>query len=172
MIATSRPGPRMNAREKLRRDNQIVVARMRGMSWSTIASTFDLSERQCQAILADYRESHPRLRERDPIEILDEILDRYEAAQEELALVSATTKHDGTRVGAIRTRLDTMTAQANLLTAVGVLPRDAGVLRNHIDARLISRELIAILERYDVPDEACDDIIEALDFRKNGASAS
>ena len=49
------------------------------------------------------------------------MLDRYEAAQEELAIVSATTTHDATRVGAIRTRLDALASQANLLMMVGVL---------------------------------------------------
>jgi hypothetical protein len=89
----SKPGPRMNAREKIGRDNEIVAARMRGLSWATIAAKYELSERQCQQILADFRASHPRLRERDPIEIVDDMLERYEAAQEELALVSATTRY-------------------------------------------------------------------------------
>jgi hypothetical protein len=133
----------MNSREKTSRDNQIVAAHMRGLSWATIAATYELSERGCQTILADYRASHPRLRERDPIELLDDMLDRYEAAQEELALVSATTKHDATRVGAIRTRLDALAAQTNLLMLVGVLPRDLGVLRHDIDARAIASELVA-----------------------------
>ena len=116
---SSKPGPRISAREKTSRDNQIVAAGMRGMSWATIAATFELSQRQCQTILQDYRASQPRLRERDPIEIVDDMIDRYEAAQEELAQVSATTKHDATRVGAIRTRLDALAAQANLLMIVG-----------------------------------------------------
>jgi hypothetical protein len=62
------------------------------------------------------------------LSFLDDMLDHYQGAQEELALVSATTKHDATRVGAIRTRLDALAAQANLLMLVGVLPRDLGVL--------------------------------------------
>jgi hypothetical protein len=160
----------MNSREKLRRDDQIVTARMRGLSWSTIAATYDLSERQCQEILTDYRESHPRLRERDPIDILDDMLDRYDAAQEELALVSATTRHDATRVGAIRTRLDALAAQANLLMAVGVLPRNLGVLRDDIDAREIARALVGVIERYDIPHEAQQDVLDLLDFRTNGAT--
>jgi hypothetical protein len=58
--ASPKPGPRMNAREKTNRDNQIVAARMRGQSWTTIAANYGLSERQCQNVLADYRASHPR----------------------------------------------------------------------------------------------------------------
>jgi hypothetical protein len=88
----------MNSRQKVDRDNQIVRARMRGLSWATIAATCELSERQCQTILADYRASHPRLRERDPLELLDDMLVHYQGAQEELAEISATSKHDATRV--------------------------------------------------------------------------
>jgi hypothetical protein len=102
----------MNARQKIDRDNQIVAARMRGQSWTTIAANYGLSERQYQQVLADYRASHPRLRERDPLELLDDMLDHYQGAQEELAEISATSKHDATRVGAIRTRLEALAAQA------------------------------------------------------------
>ena len=124
-LASSKPGPRMNSRDKTNRDNEIVAARVRGQSWTTIAANYGLSERQCQTILQDYRASHPRLRQRDPIEIVDDMLDYYQGAQEELAEIAATSKHDATRVDAIRTRLDALAAQASLLRAVGVLPRDS-----------------------------------------------
>jgi hypothetical protein len=160
----------MNSRQKTIRDNQIVGARMRGLSWATIAATYELSERQCQAILADYRASQPRLRERDPVEIVDDMLDRYEAAQEELALVSATTKHDATRVGAIRTRLDALAAQANILMMVGVLPRDLGVLRNEIDARAIARDIATVMSRFNVSEDAQRAMVDALRGGRNGAA--
>ena len=166
--ASSKPGPRMNAREKTNRDNEIVAARMRGLSWATIAGSFGLTERQCQNILADYRASHPRLRERDPIEIVEDMIDRYEAAQEELALVSATTKHDATRVGAIRTRLAALAEQANLLMLVGVLPRDLGVLRAEIDAQAMAQQAMDVLDRFGVPMEGRRALIAALSPRKNG----
>ena len=166
--ASPKPGPRMNAREKTNRDNDIVAARMRGLSWTTIAGSFGLTERQCQNILADYRASHPRLRERDPIEIVDDMIDRYEAAQEELALVSATTKHDATRVGAIRTRLAALAEQANLLMMVGVLPRDLGVLRAEIDAQAMAEQAMDVLDRFGVSLDARRALIAALSPRKNG----
>lgn len=167
--AASKPGPRMNAREKIARDNQIVASRMRGLSWATIAAKHGLSERQCQTILEDYRASHPRLRERDPIEILDDMLDAYAAAQEDLAIVAATTKHDATKVGAIRTRLDALAAQTNLLMLVGVLPRDLGVLRHDIDLHAMALEIVAVLNEFGVPIEARRALLEAIRTRKNGA---
>ena len=89
-----------------------------------------------------------------PIEIVDDMLDRYDAAQEELALVSANTKHDATRVGAIRTRLDALAAQANLLMLVGVLPRDFRQLRHEADVRELARETLDVFDAFDVPVEA------------------
>ena len=166
--AVSRSKTTISSASWTRRDNAIVAERRRGMSWATIAATYQLSERQCQTILEDYRASQPRLRERDPIELVDDMLDRYEAAQEELALVSATTKHDATRVGAIRTRLDALNAQANLLMMVGVLPRDLGVLRHDIDARAIARELVAVLARFDIPGDAQRALLDTLTTRRNG----
>ena len=158
----------MNAREKTNRDNEIVAARMRGQSWTTIAANYGLSERQCQNVLADYRASHPRLRERDPIEILDDMLDHYQGAQEELAEISATSKHDATRVGAIRTRLEALAAQASLLRAVGVLPRDLGVLRADIDVQAMAGQANDVLDRFGVSTEARRALLAALSPRNNG----
>jgi hypothetical protein len=158
----------MNAREKTNRDNEIVAARMRGLSWAAIAARYELSERQCQQILEDYRASHPRLRERDPIEILDDMLDAYAAAQEDLAIVAATTKHRATKVGAIRTRLDALGEQTRLLMMIGVLPRDLGVLRHDIDLHAMARKMVAVLTKFEVPIEAQRALLEALSTRKNG----
>lgn len=152
----------MNAREKTARDNQIVAARMRGLSWATIAANYELSERQCQTILADYRASHPRLRERNPIEIVDDMLDIYQGAQEELAEISATTTHAATRVGAIRTRLDAQAAQINLLMLVGVLPRDLGQLRLDLDVHELARKTLAVFDAFDVPVEAKRELLLVL----------
>ena len=166
----SKPGPRMNAREKIGRDNEIVAGRMRGLSWPTIAARYELTERQCQHVLADFRASHPRLRERDPIEIVDDMLERYEAAQEELALVSATTNHDATRVGAIRTRLAALEAQANLLMLVGVLPRDLGQLRHDLDVQQLATNILAVFAEYNVPIEVKQALLRVL--KRNGHSSS
>ena len=152
----------MNAREKTNRDNEIVGARMRGQSWTTIAANYGLSERQCQQILEDYRASHPRLRQRDPLELLDDMLDQYQGAQEELAEISATTRHDATRVGAIRTRLQALEAQANLLMLVGVLPRNLGHFRFDLDVQELCRKTLAVFDAHGVPIETKRALVLAL----------
>jgi hypothetical protein len=146
----------------VRRDEEIVLARMRGRSWRGIAAEHGLSERQCQAIMREYRESHPTIRGRDPMELLDEMLERWEGAQDQLAEIAATSKHDATRVGAIRTSLDAMRAQADLLVAVGVLPRDLGAFQREVDARQAVRTILGVFERHAVSIEAQDEIRAAL----------
>jgi hypothetical protein len=162
---------RLAARDKVARDDAIVCARMRGRSWAAIASEHELSQRQCQQILADYRASHPRLRERDPLELLDEMLDLYQGAQEELAEVAATSTHAATRVGAIRTRLDALQAQANLLTLVGVLPRDVGQFRLDLDVRELADKTLAVFNEYGVPIEAKRALLLALKGGNGRAAA-
>ena len=157
-----KPTHRLTARAKVARDDAIVCARMRGRSWAAIANAHDLSERQCQEIMRAYRESHPLMRSRDPLELLDELLDRYQGAQEELAEISATTKHDATRVGAIRTRLDALEAQANLLMLVGVLPRDLGRFRFDLDVQELCRKTLAVFDEHGVPIEAKRALVLAL----------
>ena len=97
---------------------------------------------------------------------MDELLDGYQGAQEELAEISATSNHDATRVGAIRTRLDALAAQTNLLMLVGVLPRDLGQLRHDLDVQELARQTIAVFDRHGVPIEAKRELLLVL--RANG----
>jgi hypothetical protein len=146
----------------VRRDDEIVMARMRGRSWRGIATEHGLSERQCQAIMREHRESNPTIRGRDPMELLDEMLERWEGAQDQLAEIAATSKHDATRVGAIRTSLDAMRAQAELLAAVGVLPRDMGTIKRGLDVPRAVTTIFDIFDRHAVPIEAQREIRAAL----------
>ena len=87
---------------------------------------------------------------------------QYQGAQEELAEISATTKHDATRVGAIRTRLDALEAQTNLLMLVGVLPRNLGVFRFDRDVEELCRKTLAVFDEHGVPIEAKRALLLAL----------
>jgi hypothetical protein len=73
-----------------------------------------------QTILADYRASHQRLRERDPIEILDTMLERMEAAVEELAPRTRRPGPNGTGT----TSSDTESQRRSLAERFGLLAED------------------------------------------------
>jgi hypothetical protein len=76
--------------------------------------------------------------------------------------ISATSKHDATRVGAIRTRLDALAAQTNLLMLVGVLPRNLGQLRHDVDVQELARQTLAVFDRHGVPIEAKRELLLVL----------
>ena len=53
--ASPKPGPRMNAREKTNRDNQIVAARMRGLSGRRSRRRMGSPSGNARASLEDFR---------------------------------------------------------------------------------------------------------------------
>ena len=91
--------------ERAVRNSDVVRARARGLGWEEIASRFDLSERQCRRILADYRESRPSPHEIDPIETIQMAMEHYDAAIEDFALLAEQTTNDAVRLSG-RSRAD------------------------------------------------------------------
>lgn len=148
--------------KRAKRNMEIVAARIRGLSWSTIASTYGLSERQCKQILTDYRATNPSLRKSDPLDILDGVLEGLQGAIEELAMISATTQSDRTRVAAITAKVTIHDQIVKTLQTIGVLPNDLGVLRLEVDARVMAERVIRVIDKYELPAEVTDAMIEAL----------
>ena len=52
--------------------------------------------------------------------------------------------------------------------AIGVLPRDLGVLRLDIDVQAMAREMVAVLDRFAVPIEVRRALLDAIRTHKNG----
>ena len=122
--------------------------------------------------MAEYRNSNPSLRHRDPIDVLDEMLERYEGAQDALASIASSTAHAATRVGAIRTSLDALRMQTDLLIAVGVLPRDLGALGVQQDTRRTVEGILDVLDRHQVEPSVERDMLAAIDGRDADAIRS
>jgi hypothetical protein len=179
-IRGSRNDGGMTSEKLAQRNNEIVAAKLRGLSWPVVADTFGISVRQGQQIMRQYRESNPSLREHDPVEIVDNILDGYQGTIEELALISANSRNDSVRVGAINAKMAAMTKTVELLQAVGVLPHDLGELRVVMDGKMVAESLVEVLNdfrnRRAIPGEAIDElevaIIEALEGRQRALPAS
>ena len=139
--------------ERTARNCEIITARIRGLSWATIARTYGLSERQCQQILRDYRGTNPTLRHHDPLDIIDGVIEGLQGAIEELALISATTRSDSVRVSAINAKLNVHAQIVKTLQTIGVLPNDLGVLRFEVDARIMAERVIGVIDQYNLPAE-------------------
>jgi hypothetical protein len=152
---------RLTAREKVERDDLIVEARLRGRSWPQIAAEFDITPRQCQAILADWRKRNPSPRHKDALDLLDELLEDLQGVHEELAEIAATTTHDGTRLGAVRSRMDVIRHKADVLAMVGVMP-DLRTLRAEINARQMAARIMSVLDENNVDDTVVEAMYDAL----------
>jgi hypothetical protein len=155
----------LTTRERAARDLRVVQDRARGMSWTRIADRHEISDRQARRIVAEYRQSRPALHEHDPVEVVEETLEAYEAAIDELAILAETTDHDSTRLGAIKARLDAQQERVELLTRIGVLPRDLGQAGVEIDLREIAARLDAVLSSPGVSPALREGVITALDPR-------
>jgi hypothetical protein len=102
----------------------------------------------------------PRLR--DPVEVVDQMLERYESFGERLIGIADTATNDSARVGAIKAAMEAMKAQAELMQAIGVLPRSLGQMAVEIDLRRVARAAIDVLDRNGVPVEVQRELVQAV----------
>lgn len=152
----------MNASQQAHRNAEIVSARLRNLPWASIANMYDLSERRCKQVFDEYRRENPTLRHHKPVEVVDWLLDGYEGCLEELAIVSNTTAHDSSRVGAINGRMTALRQIAELLQAIGVLPHDLGQLRLQVDADVTIQRVVGVLRDFHASPEMMEAMVTAL----------
>jgi hypothetical protein len=155
----------VTAQERVQRNAKVFNARARGWSWPTIAARFNLSTRQCRRVVAEYREATGSLADLDASEIARDTLDAYDAAIEELALLADNTTHDGTKLGAIRARLDAVTSKWELMRAIGVLPANLEQLWPEWDAHRVARTILRVLDNHQVSPEVQQEITKAVEQR-------
>jgi hypothetical protein len=156
------PPPPRNTAERQARNDQIIELVARGVSKARVARVVNVTRQTVYDVLEEHRQTGPRLRQHKPLEIVDQMLEGYQADLEELAAVSSATTNESVRVGAIRSRMDARDRIVALLQATGVLPHDLGKLRIDIDVRYISQQLLVILDKYDVPVAAKKELAELL----------
>lgn len=145
------------------RNAEIVSARMRGLSYDQLEVTYHLSRRRLEQIVSEYRAVNPTLRNQDPIDVADELIEGYKADIEELVIIGATTNQDQVRVGAINSRMAARQRIAELLQALGVLPKDLGQLHIAIDVRQVAVKVVAVLKEHEVGEEVQDALLAALE---------
>jgi hypothetical protein len=92
-------------------------------------------------------------------------LDAFDAAIEDLALLAESTAHDGTKLGAIRARLDAVTSRWELMRAVGVLRANLEQLWLEFDAQRVARRILGVLDNHQIPREVQEEIAQAVEQR-------
>lgn len=152
----------MNTTERKARNDQIVLLKARGMTYDSIASTLEIHRDTAIEVVKEFRASQPKLRHQDPLEIIEDILEGYQADLSELAMVSSATKNEAVRVGAINARMGARDRIVALLQATGILPRELGRLRVELDVRFIAEQVIVIMEKYGLPEEGMDELLKLM----------
>jgi hypothetical protein len=150
----------MTGWERVRRDAEIVAERSRGRSWSSISTTAGVSARHCRRVVAEYRESGVELEHLEPLDVVQTMYRRYEAAISELEEISETAKNESARVGAVKARVEVIRTECDLLQNVGILPPNLGLVRNERDLRSIVAEIVMLFDKYGVPLEAQKELLE------------
>lgn len=160
-----------DAAERAIRNDQIVAMKARGMSYEQIAAVVSLSRQQVMNIMSAWRETQPKLRTQNPLVIIDEMLEGYQADLNELATVAQATKNDSVKVGAVNARMAARDRIIALLQTTGVLPHDLGKLRVEIDIVYISKQLVTVLNKYDVSAAARAELLALLEVGEHETAA-
>jgi hypothetical protein len=96
---------------------------------------------------------------------------QLETLGEEAALLTATTSHEGVKLGSIRLRGNLVEQKLELLVFAGLLQR--ATVAYELDARATSEKVVDVLSRNEVPTRVLDEMREALaPWRANGAKAA
>lgn len=156
----------LSAEERVKRNLKIAADRAAGVSAPELALEWGISTRAIHEIAAKYRKLNPTLRNHDPVQIVDEMLEGYAADLSSLVKIqekAMTDKHYNAAIGAVNSKTAIRGRMAELLQAINALPHDLGMLRVVMDGRVLSERLLAVLARHGLDtDEVLTDLAELL----------
>lgn len=152
----------MTARDRADRIDAIVASRIRGIGWARIAAEHKITERHARRLYTERRAEARARPAPDPVALVQELLDGYDAAIEDLALLARDAPNDAVRLGAINSRVKAVTARTELLMVVGALPEDLGDIRLTLDADLFTERVFGVLKRAGLPQAVWDELEEVL----------
>jgi hypothetical protein len=154
---------RLTAKAKVRRDFEIVADRARGISWPTIAATYELSETQVRNIYRAARASDvAEADEPRAIETIDEVLLQYESVIEDCATLYASSNNDSVRLGAVKARQAAIGSKLETLQALGILPR-LSTVHFAADAQKVVDSVSAVMEKHGAGEQVENELVTALE---------
>jgi len=135
--------------ELVERDLLIWRAHLNCVDDFDLGASFDLSPAHVRKIIARQRRENLRLSQRDPVEVVEELSDKIDAAISELS--QAGGKETGSvRITAIMGRINSLIQKGKWLQSAGLLPQEASELRVHMTASNMAQNILTVLEERDL----------------------
>jgi acetolactate synthase small subunit len=152
----------LTAAERVQRHAEIAEAVLRGLAVKQVARTYNVSERHVYRVMADYRSSQPKLRDINPVQVVEDRLMMLQAAAEEYALIAQTTTNETLRVNAITKRLDAYQQATELMQAAGVMPNNLGTINVAIDVKRVAQRIVNAVEEFGLGEEQTNKLLEVI----------
>ncbi len=152
----------MSKRQREARDARVYADRRRGVSWAAIEERHGVSARQGLRIVDRMADRRPLI-EVDPDEAVRELLEHFEQAIEDLAMLVDST-NDAVRVAAITRRVEIVERRVLTLRELGLIPADWRRWRHGLEARELYGRLVGVLSRHpDVPASVVAELAAVID---------
>ena len=153
----------VTTRERIARNDAVVAARARGLTWRSIAERFHLEERQCRRIVDEYRSDRPLPYGSDPMTVIRETLRpttplrRRPRCWQRTPDMPARGLAPSARGWTSRGR--SWSCCSSPASSRWIWARQVVVL----DAQRVAALLVDVLERHAVPDRVVDEILTVVE---------
>jgi transposase-like protein len=156
--------------DAIRRRRDVVVAARRGMSTSSIARTYGLTDRHVRRLVASASCSPEPLTDenaaaeiRGHLACVDQVLD-------DLALVfDECASHAGWRLGSLRARMDALQLKMQIQAAAGVIPRNLAAPGQQQNVMVVFGQIADVLREHNVSEEALRALVHAMERHTQGS---
>jgi hypothetical protein len=143
-----------------------------GKTWPEVAKATGLSQAKCRRLYAQVQQSGDPDAPVDAWAWVYRRLDALNITMEEVAVTyAAAPPGSAAAVRALQVWEQTSEKMLELARWVGWTPRQLGALNAERAMQEMFREIARIVERYDVPTEAVEEILELAERRLSGPAA-
>lgn len=136
-----------------KKHDEIIQRKLRGQSYRHIGAKVGMHPDSVRKVYAEARvRIGAEYDRKDAVELVKEVLARYESWIEEAAEV-ADGAEKGLVIASVNSRVAIQRDIITLCQTTGILPADLGDLRQIVNARQTAAKIMAVLEEYEVDDE-------------------
>jgi hypothetical protein len=150
----------MRAAERAKRDTQIYLAYVRGISHASFGRSYGLCARQIRRIVEEQRKSTPSPFEEDVAEHFEQHFEMCEVTISDLAQAAMEAPTHRGKVAAINAKVRLMHYRAQLMVRLGLLPTPDRLSQMSLET--LSQMIRAVSLQHGASPELQDDLLTAL----------